>query len=112
MAITIGIKKFVCLDEYPETNYELIKEKGGVQHYCPNYIYCPPQIKGRFEHFISKKAMNIDGLGPETIELLFDNKLILLIQFNFVTADHIGFRQFMFRSLQRSFTLERHRNEI
>ena len=49
---------------------------GDAKHYCPNYLGCPPQIKGKFEHFISRKAMNIDGLGSETIELLLKNNLI------------------------------------
>ena len=57
----------------------LVRSQGDVKHYCPNDLMCPPQIKGKFEHFISKKAMDIDGIGPETIDLLFENQLIASI---------------------------------
>lgn len=60
----------------PECQTELIRKEGEANHYCPNETGCPPQIKGRIEHFIQRKAMNIDGLGPETIEQLFDSNLI------------------------------------
>jgi DNA ligase (NAD+) len=53
-----------------------VRNEGEAQHYCPNISTCPPQIKGRIEHFISRKAMNIDGLGTETVEQLFDEGLI------------------------------------
>jgi DNA ligase (NAD+) len=60
----------------PECGTLLIKNEGESNHFCPNYLHCPPQIKGRIEHFISRKAMDIDGLGEETIDLLFSNNLI------------------------------------
>jgi DNA ligase (NAD+) len=60
----------------PECDSELTRKEGEANHYCPNDMGCPPQIKGRIEHFISRKAMNIDGLGEETIELLFQKGLI------------------------------------
>ena len=60
----------------PECETELVRKDGEAQHYCPNFYECPPQIIGRIEHFISRKAMNIDGLGGETIALLFKNKLV------------------------------------
>ena len=60
----------------PECGTELIREDGEAQHYCPNDTGCPPQILGRMEHFISRKAMNVDGLGPETIEQLWEAGLI------------------------------------
>ncbi len=60
----------------PECGTTLIREPGEVRHYCPNDLNCPPQIKGRIEHFISRKALNIDGLGQETVNLLFQNGLI------------------------------------
>lgn len=63
----------------PECSTTLIRKEGDAKHYCPNDLSCPPQIKGKFEHFISRKAMNIDGLGPETIDLLFSEKLIASI---------------------------------
>jgi DNA ligase (NAD+) len=60
----------------PECNTELIRKEGDAKHYCPNSENCFPQIVGRFEHFISRKAMDIDGLGVETIELLVKENLI------------------------------------
>ncbi|MGB2278572.1 MAG: NAD-dependent DNA ligase LigA [Flavobacteriales bacterium] len=62
-----------------ECNTPLVRSEGDAKHYCPNDLMCPPQIKGKFEHFISKKAMDIDGIGPETIDLLFENQLIASI---------------------------------
>lgn len=60
----------------PECKTELIRKEGEAQHYCPNIYNCPPQITGRIQHFISRKAMDIDGLGSETVELLFKEGLI------------------------------------
>jgi len=60
----------------PKCKSELVRLEGEAKHYCPNDIICPPQIKGKIEHFISRKAMNMDGLGPETIELFYDKFLI------------------------------------
>ena len=60
----------------PSCNSKLVRNTGDAKHYCPNSKDCLPQIKGRFEHFISRKAMNIDGLGSETIELLIRKGLI------------------------------------
>jgi len=56
----------------PECGTPLVRYEGEANHYCPNEIGCPPQIKGRIEHFISRRAMDIDGLGEETINLLFN----------------------------------------
>jgi len=64
------------IERCPECNSQLVRQEGESAWYCPNEIGCPPQIKGKLEHFISRKAMNIDGLGSETIELLFQKKLI------------------------------------
>ena len=64
------------IDNCPECNTLLIRQEGESAWYCPNETGCPPQIKGKLEHFISRKAMNIDGLGSETIDLLFQNRLI------------------------------------
>ena len=64
------------IDNCPECDSKLIKLQDDAKHYCINSVNCLPQIKGKFEHFISKKAMNIEELGPKTIDLLFDNKLI------------------------------------
>lgn len=60
----------------PECDTELIRKEGEAQHYCPNFYGCPPQIIGRIEHFISRKAMDIEGLGGETVALLCKNGLI------------------------------------
>lgn len=60
----------------PECGAALVRIEGEAAHYCPNDNACPPQIKGKMEHFVSRKAMNIDGLGSETIALLFENNLL------------------------------------
>ena len=60
----------------PECNAELIRKEGEANHYCPNERGCPPQLKGKVEHFIHRKALNIDSLGEGKIELLFDKNLI------------------------------------
>ncbi|MDO8927931.1 MAG: NAD-dependent DNA ligase LigA, partial [Bacteroidota bacterium] len=60
----------------PECKTDLIRKEGEAAFYCPNEDGCPPQIKGKIEHFISRKAMNIDGLGAETIDLLYNEGLI------------------------------------
>lgn len=60
----------------PECGTELIRKEGEAQHFCPNDIGCPPQITGRIQHFISRKAMDIEGMGAETVELLFKEGLI------------------------------------
>lgn len=60
----------------PECGTLLIRNEGEAAHYCPNEDDCPPQIKGKMEHFINRKAMNIDGLGYETIDLLYNEGFI------------------------------------
>ena len=60
----------------PDCNTLLERKEGDAKHFCPNTYGCPTQNKGRIEHFISRKAMNIDGLGAETVELLYDAGLI------------------------------------
>ena len=62
----------------PECHTALVRKDGEAHHYCPNMEFCPPQITGRIEHFISRKAMNIDGLGAETIVQLCEAGLILV----------------------------------
>lgn len=61
----------------PDCHTQLVRNEGDAKHFCPNEYGCPPQITGRIQHFISRKAMNIDGMGAETVELLFKNGLIL-----------------------------------
>jgi DNA ligase (NAD+) len=60
----------------PECGTALVRTEGEAQHYCPNEDGCPPQQKGKMDHFTSRKAMNIDGLGSETIELFFNKGLL------------------------------------
>ncbi|SHL76139.1 NAD-dependent DNA ligase LigA [Flavobacterium xanthum] len=60
----------------PECQTELVRGEGEANHYCPNFYGCPPQIIGRIQHFISRKAMDIEGLGGETVTLLFNNGLV------------------------------------
>jgi DNA ligase (NAD+) len=60
----------------PECDAELIRVEGEANHYCPNFYGCPPQIIGRIQHYISRKAMDIEGLGGETVALLFNNGLV------------------------------------
>lgn len=60
----------------PECETELIRVEGEANHYCPNFYGCPPQIIGRIQHYISRKAMDIEGLGGETVALLFNNGLV------------------------------------
>ena len=74
-SMLIGEKgKFIT--HYPECGSKLIRYEGEAAHYCPNETSCPPQIKGKIEHFISRKAMNIDGLGPETVDMFYRLGLI------------------------------------
>lgn len=60
----------------PECHTELVRNVGEANHYCPNFYGCPPQIIGRIQHYISRKAMDIEGLGGETVALLFKNGLV------------------------------------
>jgi DNA ligase (NAD+) len=60
----------------PECQTELIRGEGEANHYCPNFYGCPPQIIGRIQHYISRKAMDIEGLGGETVALLYNNGLV------------------------------------
>lgn len=60
----------------PECNSDLVRKEGEANHFCPNEKVCPPQVKGRIEHFIGRKMMNIDGLGAETVDLLVNKGII------------------------------------
>jgi DNA ligase (NAD+) len=64
-------EKVQFITHCPECGTALIRDEGEAAHYCPNEAHCPPQIKGKMVHFVSRKAMNIDGLGEETIDLLY-----------------------------------------
>ena len=69
-------EKVAFITKCPECGTQLVKADGETAWYCPNTLGCPPQIKGRIEHFISRKAMNIESLGEGKVEVLFDNNLI------------------------------------
>lgn len=74
-SMLIGEKvKFIT--HCPECGSKLIRFEGEAAHYCPNETECPPQIKGKIEHFISRRAMDIDGLGPETVDMFYRLGLI------------------------------------
>jgi len=66
----------VYIDKCPECHTTLVRTAGDAKHFCPNEYGCPPQITGKIQHFISRKAMDIDGLGSETVELLFKEGLV------------------------------------
>ncbi len=66
----------VFIEVCPECGTKLERQEGEAGNFCPNEDHCPPQIKGKLEHFIHRKAMNIDSLGEGKIEILFDNKLV------------------------------------
>lgn len=70
------IFKIKFITHCPECGSELIKEDGEAQHYCRNISGCPPQIIGKIQHFISRKAMDIEGLGSETVTMLYQNTLL------------------------------------
>ena len=71
-----GSQKVTFITHCPECGTQLVNIEGETAWYCPNTLGCPPQIKGRIEHFISRKAMNIESLGEGKVEVLFDNNLI------------------------------------
>jgi len=79
----------------PECSTPLVRTEGEANHYCPNYLHCPPQITGRIIHFVSRKALDIEGLGEETVELLYTNSLIHNV------ADLYDLRQEQLASLER-----------
>ncbi|MDB0602981.1 NAD-dependent DNA ligase LigA [Tenacibaculum maritimum] len=69
-------KETIYATNCPECNTKLVRTEGDAKHYCPNEFGCAPQITGRIQHFISRKAMDIDGLGGETVDLLRKEGLI------------------------------------
>jgi DNA ligase (NAD+) len=71
-----GTKSVSFPGKCPECGTTLVRNEGEANHYCPNYLHCPPQITGRIIHFVSRKAMDIEGLGDETVELLYSCGLI------------------------------------
>lgn len=95
LARSAGSEEVIFPSECPECGTTLVRNEGEANHYCPNYLHCPPQIKGRIIHFASRKAMDIEGLGEETVELLFESSLIRDI------ADLYSLRQDQLESLNR-----------
>ena len=73
---TSKTKPIKYITECPECGTELVRTEGEAAHYCPNVNGCPPQIKGRIEHFIQRKAMDIDSMGEQTIHQLFELGLL------------------------------------
>jgi len=71
-----GAQPVKFINRCPECGTPLVRKEGEAAHYCPNEDACPPQIKGKLEHFISRKAMNIDSLGEGKIEMLYDHGLV------------------------------------
>lgn len=71
-----GGEKILFITHCPECSAPLVREEGEAQHYCKNEISCPPQIIGKIQHFISRKAMDIEGLGGETVVLLYQEGLV------------------------------------
>ena len=71
-----GVVPVHFIEYCPECGSRLVRKEGEAAFYCPNEDHCPPQIKGKLEHFISRKAMNIDSLGEGKIEMLYDNNLV------------------------------------
>jgi len=97
-------KAFDYITQCPECGTDLVRPEGEAKHYCPNQAGCPPQLKGRVIHFISRKAMDIDGLGEETVELLFANGLVHdIADLYSLTYDQLlGLERFAHKSAQNA----------
>ena len=93
---------FVFPTNCPDCNSELVRVEGEANHYCMNDSFCPTQIKGKIEHFIQRKALNIENLGVETIDLLFEKSIIKDVGdlYKLTTLDFIGLDGFQSRSIQ------------
>lgn len=94
---TAEAKPIEYIHNCPECDTLLVRKEGEANHYCPNEMSCPPQIKGKIEHFISRRALDLDGLGEETIDLLFQKELIKdvsglfrLTKENIIPLDRMG----------------------
>lgn len=97
-------KAFDYITQCPECGTDLVRPEGEAKHYCPNQAGCPPQLKGRVIHFISRKAMDIDGLGEETVELLFANGLVHDIAdlYSLTYEQLLGLERFAHKSAQNA----------
>lgn len=98
-----GLQPVEFIKICPECGAELIRVEGEAAHYCPNELSCPPQIKGRMEHFISRKAMNIDSLGPETIDDYWQRGLVKDVAdlYKLTVADICGHNRNRVKSAQK-----------
>jgi len=93
---------FVFPTNCPDCNSELVRVEGEANHYCMNDSFCPTQIKGKIEHFIQRKALNIENLGVETIDLLFEKSIINDVGdlYKLTNLDFIGLDGFQSKSIQ------------
>ncbi len=93
---------FVFPTNCPDCNSELVRLEGEANHYCMNDSFCPTQLKGKIEHFIQRKALNIENLGVETIDLLFEKSIIKDAGdlYKLSTLDFIGLDGFQSKSIQ------------
>jgi DNA ligase (NAD+) len=95
-------EKVMFVDCCPECGATLTRIEGEAAHYCPNDQHCPPQLKGKIEHFVGRKAMNIDGLGSETIQMLFTNRLVRTVAdlYSLKVSDLAGLERLGLKSAQ------------
>ena len=98
-----GLQKVRFIDRCPECGAELVRFEGEAAHYCPNDSACPPQIKGRIEHFISRRAMDIESLGPETVDDYYQRGLIHDVAdlYTLTVAQICGFNKNRVKSAQK-----------
>jgi DNA ligase (NAD+) len=105
--------KFIFITHCPDCGNKLIREDGEANHYCPNEYTCPPQQKGKIEHFIQRKALNIEHIGSETIELFFNKGLVKNIAdlYDLKVDNFIGLEGFQQKSIQNILqSLEKSKN--
>ncbi len=100
----VGNQPIEYITHCPECGTELVRKEGEANHYCPNDEGCPPQIVGKMQHFVGRKAMNIDGLGDETIETFFQKGLLNHISDIYELKDHYPELKEMDRFGEKSIT--------
>jgi DNA ligase (NAD+) len=93
---------FIFPHTCPSCDTELIRLEGEANHYCPNDTGCPPQIKGKIEHFIARKALNIENIGTETVDLLFEKGIVRNVAdlYDLSAEKFIGLEGFKAKSIQ------------
>jgi DNA ligase (NAD+) len=93
---------FIFPHACPSCDTELIRLEGEANHYCPNDTGCPPQIKGKIEHFIARKALNIENIGTETVDLLFEKGIVRNVAdlYDLSAEKFIGLEGFQAKSIQ------------